>query len=180
MGSRRACRLLLYQPLSYTYHPVVRDHRCLILRLKELAFTRVRYGYRRLTILLQREGWAVGKRLVYRLHRQENLLVRTKQRRKRAAQTRVPLAVATAANQRWSMDFMSERLENGRYFRILTDIDQFTRECPLLWADLSLTGLKVVVCLEQLAARRGLLRAITVDNGAEFCSRALGCPGLPA
>lgn len=84
MGSLRACRLLLYQRSSYSYHPVVKDHRALILRLKELAFTRVRYGYRRLAILLQREGWKVGKRLVYRFYRQESLLARTKQRKKRA------------------------------------------------------------------------------------------------
>lgn len=158
---------------SYWYHPVVKDRRAVLLRLKELAYTRVRYGYRRLTVLLQREGWRVGKKLVYRLYRQENLYVRTKQRKKRAAQIRVPLAAATAANQRWSMDFMSERFENGIYFRVLTIIDQFTRECPLLWADVSMTGLKVVGCLERLAAIRGLPQSITVDNGAEFCSRAI-------
>jgi putative transposase len=145
----------------------------LLLRLKELAFTRVRYGYRPLTILLQREGWRVGKQLIYRLYREENLLVRTKQRRKRAVQARVPLAVATGANQRWSMNFMSERFENGSYFRVLTIIDQFSRECPLLWADVSLSGIKIVAGLERLARIRGVPQAITVDNGAEFCSRAV-------
>jgi len=164
---------MLYCHSSYYYRPKVKDRRALVLRLKELAYTRVRYGYRRLTILLQRDGWRVGKKLVYRLYRQENLYVRTKQRKKRAAQIRVPLAAATAANQRWSMDFVSERFENGVYFRVLTIIDQFTRECPLLWADVSLTGLKVVGCLERLATLRGLPQAITVDNGAEFCSRAI-------
>ena len=152
---------------------MARDERALILRLRELAFTRVRYGYRRLTTLLQREGWKVGKKRVYRLYRSENLLVRTKNRKKRTSHLRVPLGAATAANQRWSMDFMSERLERGRYFRILTIVDQFTRECPLLWADLSLTGPKVVACLDVLAAGRGLPLAITVDNGAEFCSQAM-------
>jgi putative transposase len=161
------------QRSSYYYRPVVKDERALILRLRELAFSRVRYGYRRLTILLQREGWTVGKRRVYRLYRSENLPIRTKNRKKRTSHLRVPLGVATAANQRWSMDFMSERLEGGRYFRILTVIDQFTREYPLLWADLSLTGQKVVACLDVLAASRGLPVAITVDNGAEFCSRAM-------
>ncbi len=71
------------------------------------------------------------------------------------------------------MDFMSERFEDGRYFRILTIVDQYTRECPLLWADLSLTGPKVVTCLDQLAVTRPLPLAITVDNGSEFCSRAI-------
>jgi putative transposase len=169
----QACRLMLLGASSYWYHPHPKDRRALLLRLKELAFTRVRYGYRRLTILLQREGWRVGKKLIYRLYREESLLVRTKQRKKRAAQTRVPLAVATATNQRWSMDFMAERFENGSYFRVLTIIDQFSRECPLLWADVSLSGIKVVACLERLAGIRGVPQAITVDNGAEFCSRAM-------
>jgi len=151
----------------------LKDERALILRLRELAFSRVRYGYRRLTILLQREGWKVGKKRVLRLYRSENLLVRTKHRKKRTSHLRVPLGVATAANQRWSIDFMSERLENGRYFRIFTVIDQFSRECPLLWADLSLTGPKVVACLDVLAGTCGLPLAITLDNGSEFCSRAM-------
>jgi putative transposase len=107
LGSRRACRLLLYHRFGYCHRPVAKDRQTLLMRLKELAFPGMRYGYRQLTILLQRQGWKVGKRLVYQLHRPENLLVRTKQRKKRAAQIWVPLAVATAANQRWSMDFMS-------------------------------------------------------------------------
>ena len=152
---------------------MVRDERALIIRLRDLAFSRVRFGYRRLTVLLQREGWKVGKRRVQRLYRAEGLMVRTQHRKKRASQLRVPLATATAVNQRWSMDFVTERLENGRYFRVLTIVDQFTRECPLLWADVSLTGQKVVFCLQRLAATRGLPLAITVDNGAEFCSRAM-------
>ncbi len=90
------------------------------MRLKELAAVRVRYGYRRLTILLRREGWQVGKRRIYRLYRQENLLVRMKTRRKRVARIRVPLQGAERPNQRWSMDFMSDRLMDGRAFRVLT------------------------------------------------------------
>jgi putative transposase len=152
---------------------VVRDERALLIRLRDLAFARVRFGYRRLTVLLQREGWKVGRRRVQRLYRAEGLMVRTQHRRKRASQLRVPLATATAANQRGSMGFVTERLENGRYFRILTLIDQFSRECLLLWADVSLTGQKVVFCLQKLTAGRGLPLAITVDNGAEFCSRAM-------
>ena len=173
ISRQRACRLLEYNRASYYYQPVVKDERALALRLRELAFSRVRYGYRRLAILLQREGWKVGKKRIYRLYRSENLLVRTKNRKKRTSHLRVPLGSATAANERWSMDFMSERMENGRYFRILTIIDQFTRESPMLWADVSLTGPKVVACLDVLAGGRGLPIAITVDNGSEFCSRAM-------
>ena len=173
VSGRRACRLMHFPRSSYWYTGVVRDERALIIRLRDLAFARVRFGYRRLTVLLQREGWKVGRRRVQRLYQTEGLMVRTKHRRKRASQLRVPLATATAADQRWSMDFVTERLENGRYFRILTLIDQFTRESLLLWADVSLTGQKVVFCLQRLAATRGLPVAITVDNGAEFCSRAM-------
>jgi putative transposase len=143
------------------------------MRLKELAAARVRYGYRRLTILLRREGWSANHKLIYRLYRQENLIVRTKARKKRAAQPRVPLGSASKANERWSMDFMADRLEDGRAFRVLTVIDQFSRECPLLEVGASLTGRQVVDCLERLALFRGMPQAITLDNGAEFCSRAL-------
>jgi putative transposase len=173
VSDRRACRLLKFSRGSFWYTKVPRDERALIVRLRDLVFARVRFGYRRLAILLKREGWAIGVRRVYRLYRTEGLMVRTKGRKKRASQLRVPLATATAANQRWSMDFVTERLENGRYFRILTLIDQFTRECLVLWADASLTGQKVVFSLQRLTASRPLPLAITVDNGAEFCSRAM-------
>jgi putative transposase len=173
LSRQRACRLMMLQRSSYYYRAHLRDHRALTMRLKELAAARVRYGYRRLTILLRREGWSANHKLIYRLYRQENLIVRTKARKKRAAQPRVPLGGARQANERWSMDFMADRLEDGRAFRVLTIVDQFSRECPLLEAGVSLTGRQVVECLERLAMFRGLPQAITVDNGAEFCSKAL-------
>lgn len=134
---------------------------------------RVRYGYRRLTILLRREGWEVNAKRVYRIYREENLIVRTKGRQKRATQPRVPLAQAELPNERWSMDFMAERLVNGQMVRILTIVDQFSRECPLLEARHSFSGGEVVESLEGLRLFRGLPHAITVDNGTEFCSRKL-------
>ena len=158
---------------TFNYRSQAQDQSALRMRLKELATVRVRYGYRRLTILLQREGWKVGKRRVYRLYRQENLLVRTKTRRKRVTRIRVPLAGAERPNQCWSMDFMSDRLTDGRSFRVLTIVDQFSRECPLLEADRSLTGKRVVDCLSRLAWMHGKPESITVDNGSEFCSRVL-------
>ena len=112
---------------------------------------------------------------VYRLYLQADLGVRTKTRRKRAAEVRLPLTGATQVNQRWSMDFMSDRLADGRAFRILTLVDQFSRECPLLEPGFSLTGKRVVECLDRLASERGLPDAITIDNGSEFCSRAACC-----
>lgn len=158
---------------SYYYRAHPRDNRALLVRLKELAAVRVRYGYRRLTILLRREGWKVNAKRVYRLYSEANLGVRTKARRKRAAQVRVPLAGATQVNERWSMDFVSDRLADGRAFRVLTIVDQYSRECPLLEPGFSLTGKRVVDCLDRLASERGLPDAITIDNGSEFCSRAL-------
>ena len=143
------------------------------MRLRELAATRVRFGYRRLTVLLRREGWPVNAKRIYRLYTEEGLTVRTKHRTKAAGRARVPQAVATAPNQRWSMDFMSARVADGRWFRILTVVDQFTRECVCLRADQSLTGEKVAQALEPVVAQRGAPRAITVDNGSEFASRVM-------
>ena len=173
ISTTRACGLMLLERSSWYYRQHARDNRALTLRLKALAAVRVRYGYRRLTVLLRREGWLVNAKRVYRIYRQENLGIRTKTRRKRAAQARVPLEGAVRVNQRWSMDFMSDRLEDRRSFRVLTIIDQYSRECPLLRVDFSLSGSKVVECLESLATERGVPEAITVDNGSEFCSRAM-------
>jgi putative transposase len=143
-------------------------------RLRELAGTHVRYGYRRLTVLLRREGWHVNAKRIYRLYREEELMVRTKQRRKMARRRRVPIGVAVRPNQCWSMDFVGDKLADGRPFRILTVIDQFTRECVRLESDQSMTGMKVAQALERARQERGSLpKSITVDNGSEFCSRAL-------
>ena len=143
------------------------------MRLKELALTRVRFGYLRLTVLLRREGWAVGKKLVYRLYREMDLSMRTKKRRRLASRSRILLPAADAPNERWSMDFVTSRLENGRYFRVLTLVDQYTRECLALEPAFSMTGVKVAVCLDSVGADRGLPKSIRVDNGTEFQSRAM-------
>jgi putative transposase len=143
-------------------------------RLRELAGTHVRYGYRRLTVLLRREGWRVNAKRIYRLYREEGLIVRTKQRRKMARRRPVSSGIAVRANQCWSMDFVSDKLADGRSFRILTVVDQFTRECVALVADRSMTGMKVAEVLETAKAERGgLPESITVDNGSEFTGRAL-------
>jgi len=103
------------------------------MRLREVAASRVRFGYRRLTVLLRRDGWRVNAKRIYRLYTDEGLTVRTKHRTKAAGRHRVPQAVATAQDQRWSMDFVSECVADGRWSRILTVVDQFTRECLCLW-----------------------------------------------
>jgi putative transposase len=137
-------------------------------RLRELA-VRVRFGYRRLTVLLKRGGWPVNAKRVYRIYREEGLMLRT-QKRKKAAEARAPLAAAMRPNQRWSMDFVSDRLADQGWFRVLTVVDQFTRECILLLADRPLTAAKVAAALDRVVAERGTPESITVDNGSEFAS----------
>jgi putative transposase len=173
VGSRRACRLMQLNRSTYTYRLRKRDTSALRMRLRELAEARQRYGYRRLTVLLQREGWTVNHKRVYELYRQEGLAVRTKKRKKRVSHLRVVPAAPTAANQRWSMDFVTDRLEDGRYFRTLTVVDVFTRECVALHADRKLSGAKVALALDEAGKDRGFPKQITVDNGTEFFSKAM-------
>jgi putative transposase len=145
-------------------------------RLRELAGSRPRYGYRRLTVMLRREGWKVNTKRVYRIYREENLGVRTAKRKKRSTHSRVPLPEPTRPNQRWSMDFVSDRIADGRWFRILTVVDQYTRECLCAYADRSQTGEKVVVQMKRLALLRGVPESITTDttdNGGEFAGKAM-------
>ena len=152
-------------------HP--RDYTLLRRRLRELAGTRVRYGYRRLMVLLRREGINNCHNAVYRIYREENLGVKRRKRRKRAANIRTTPEPARRVNERWSMDFVTDRLESGRAFRVLTLIDQYTRECPVLEPGVSLTGRAVVDSLERVRSERPLPESITVDNGGEFAGRAL-------
>jgi putative transposase len=142
-------------------------------RLGELAGNRPRYGYRRLTVLLRREGWKVNTKRVYRIYREENLGVRTAKRKKCSTHVRVALAAPTRPNQCWSMDFVSDRLADGRWFRILTVVDQYTRECVCAFADRSQSGEKVVMQMKRLTALRGAPESITTDNGGEFAGRAM-------
>jgi putative transposase len=142
-------------------------------RLRELAAVRVRFGYRRLTVLLKREGWRVNAKRIYRLYGDEGLAVRTKPRKRLASRARVPLPAPTRPNERWSMDFVSARTVDGRWFRTLTVLDIYTRESLALVVDRSLTGAKVATALTPIVQRRGAPTAITVDNGGEFVSRAM-------
>ena len=143
-------------------------------RLRALAAVHVRYGYRRLTVLLRREGWPVNAKRVYRLYSEEGLIVRTKQRKKMARRERLPRPIAARPNQCWSMDFVSDKLADGRSFRILTVVDQFTRECVCLEADRSMTGSKVALALTNAGVERESMPvSITCDNGSEFASKAL-------
>jgi putative transposase len=115
----------------------------------------------------------VNAKRIYRLYTADGLAVRTKVRKKIARRARVPTQAATRPNEKWSMDFVAARLLDGRWFRVLTVVDQFTRECLVLLADRSLSGQKVALALSQVIAERGAPVSITVDNGAEFYSRAM-------
>jgi putative transposase len=141
------------------------------MRLRDLAAARPRYGYRRLTVLLRREGRAVNAKRVYRLYKEEGLTVRVKRRRKLAAQARVPLPAPAAPGERWAMDFMSDALMDGSRFRVLTVVDVFTRECVALEPATSLPADAVTALLDRALRRRKTPAAITIDNGTEFTSR---------
>jgi putative transposase len=173
LSERRACGLIGITCWSNRYQSCRDPQMDLRMRLRELAATRVRYGYRRLTVLLRREGRQVNAKRVYRLYCEEGLQVRTKKRAKRAAHVRVPLPAASHRNQRWSMDFVSDRFANGLWFRVLTVIDQFTKEGLCTHADCRQTGKKVVEQLDQLVAERGAPDSITIDNGGEFAGREM-------
>ena len=173
VSQRRAARLLPMNRGTLRYVARRDDQLALRRRLLELAAVRVRFGYRRLTVLLRREGWRVNAKRVWRLYREEGLTVRTKRRKKLASRARVPPPRATAPQQRWSMDFVHDRLVDGRPVRILTVIDQFTRECLALVAAPRWCGEDVAAALETVVQPRGVPRSITVDNGSEFQSRAM-------
>jgi putative transposase len=142
-------------------------------RLRELAGERRRFGYRRLTVLLRREGRVVNPKRVYRIYREEGLAVRHQKRPRRKAEARQPLVLPTRANQVWTMDFTHDQLASGRKFRTLNLMDGFTRESPRIEVDTSLPGLRVVRVLEDVARQRGYPQAIQVDNGPEFISRVV-------
>jgi len=143
------------------------------MRLRELAAGRRRYGYRRLLVLLKREGVHVNHKKLRRLYREERLQVRHRRGRKRALGARAPSAVPQGPNQRWSLDFVSDALISGVRFRILTVVDDFTRECLGLVADTSLSARRVGRELDTIVAHRGRPAVIVSDNGTEFTSHAM-------
>ena len=171
-SQRRACRLVEVDPKTVRREatadaPEVRQ------RLRELAGERRRFGYRRLGILLAREGMTMNHKKLYRLYRDEGLAVRRRRGRKRATGTRAPMAVPQGPNQRWSLDFVADTLSWGRRFRVLAVVDDFTREALALVVDTSIGGARVVRELDALIARRGRPAMIVSDNGTELTSRAV-------
>lgn len=173
MSERRACRVIGTDRASVRYEATRPDDGELRDRLRALAQERRRFGYRRLHVLLRREGRLVNRKLVQRIYREERLTVRRRGGRKRAVGTRRPMETPLLANQRWSLDFVSDQLSDGRRFRILAVVDDCTRECLALVADNSLSGLRVARELDDVISQRGRPAIIVSDNGTEYTSNAI-------
>ena len=150
-----------------------RKLRRMLTPLRDLVAVRRRFGYRRLGILLEREGVSMNKKKLFRLYLEEGLAVRRRRRRKRATGTRAPMVVPDGPNQRWSLDFVADSLSWGRRFRILCIVDDFTREALALVVDTSIGGQRLARELDVLTARRGKPWTIVSDNGTEMTSRVM-------
>jgi putative transposase len=165
---------MLLRRSSWYYRSCKDKQIALRMRIREIAAVRVRYGYPRIHVLLRREGWHVNRKRVYRLYREEGLNLRAKRPKRRvSAAVRVGRPEIMGLNDCWSMDFVSDTLADGRRYRALTVVDNFSRECLGIKAEQSVTGQHVVALLERICFYRGAPRTIRVDNGPEFISKAL-------
>jgi len=159
---------------SHRYQSIRDERAALRIRLRDLAGSRIRYGYRRLCTLLRREGWQVNHKLIYRLYVEEGLILRRKRpRRRKSCSVRMERPLATQSNDSWSMDFMSDQLFQGRRYRVLTLVDNFSRESLALRVAERFRGEDVVKVLEAISTQRGFPKSIRVDNGPEFISKSL-------
>ena len=173
VSERRACSALPVDRSSMRYRPRRPDDVPLRTRLKALSHERKRFGYHRLHLMLAREGWHVNHKKLRRIYREEGLQVRKRGGRKRALGTRAPIQLPDRVNRRWSLDFVSDAFTDGRRFRILTVVDDYSRECLALVADTSLSGKRVTRVLDQLIEARGKPATIVSDNGTELTSMAV-------
>jgi putative transposase len=171
---RRACRLIGLSTATWRYERQLDPtNQQLLERLKVHAADRPRFGYRRLHSLVDREGLRVNHKRVYGVYRAAELQVRRRRRKRLTRGQRVPLPAPSRRGERWSMDFMVDTLADGRGFRTLNIVDDFTRECVVIEVDRSLPGLRVVRVLDRLAETVGLPEILVMDNGPEFSGRAL-------
>jgi putative transposase len=171
---RHACRLVALSRSVYQYRSHRDPQTALRQRMCEIAATRVRYGYRKIRVLLQREGYQVSKNRLYRLYREEGLSLRYRPNRKRRMQMSRPArAKATAANQAWSLDFVADQLAKGERFRALTIVDVFTREALAIEVGQRLGASDVVRVLDGLRVKRAAPRMLYCDNGSEFTSQVM-------
>ncbi len=172
VSERRAVRFTGFPRSTIRYRSVREPQEVLRARIRELAGERPRWGYRTIHNLLRREGWPVNRKRVQRLYREEGLAVRRRGKRRRSQIPRPIRDPLGGANQRWSMDFMSDTLSSGRTFRCLTIVDEFSRECLAIQVAHSIPAVRVIEVLEGLREDRGLAPLIVTDNGSEFTSRA--------
>jgi putative transposase len=173
MSERRACKAIGCCRMTVRYKATRADDAHLRQRMRAIAEVRRRFGYRRLHVLLEREGYLVNHKKLFRLYREERLAVRRRGGRKRAIGTRAPMMVPMVTNDRWSLDFVSDQLTDGRRFRILAVVDDCTRECLALVADTSLSGTRVARELDRLIIERGKPKMVVSDNGTELTSNAI-------
>lgn len=174
VSQRRACDGLGIPRSTVRYESVADPQQALRMRIRDLAYARVGYGYRRIHILLLREGWQVNHKRVYRLYREQGLGMRRKTPRRRAAcRKREMRPTASHKNECWSMDFMSDQLYDGRRLRFLTIVDNHTRESLGIHVGQRIRGLDVAQVLERIVLRHGAPETIRVDNGPEFISKEL-------
>ena len=173
VSERRACRIIGCSRMTARYRSRRADDSSLRMRLRALAHDRRRFGYRRLHLFLQREGFRVNHKRLFRIYREERLMVRRRGGRKRALGTRAPITIPEMANDRWSVDFAADQLIDGRRLRIFIVLDDCTRECPALIADTSISGVRVARELDRIVENRGKPKTIVSDNGTEFTSNAV-------
>lgn len=174
MATVRACRLARFSRAGFYRKSMAKDQSALRLRIREIAHARPRSGYQRIHVMLRREGWPVNKKRVRRLYRLDGLQLRTRiRRRKHMCLHRGPVPVPSAPHERWSMDFVHDQLIDGRPFRILTVVDQLSRESPLIEVDFAMSGQRVADALEARTADMSAPVSIAVDHGSEFTSKAL-------
>jgi len=169
-SERQACKLMDMDRTSYRYQPRPDHNAALRQELMALARQRPRYGYRRLSVLLERRGFSASPQRVYRVYREEHLAVR-RLKRKWLLRPAPEGALLSAANQEWSIDFLADGLATGRGLRILTVVDSFTRECLAIEVDTSLSSRRVTRALEWIVSQRRAAAVIRCDNGPEFTSR---------
>jgi putative transposase len=171
---RKACAAIGLSRMVYLYQPVAADNTALVMRMKEITQTRVHYGYRRVHVMLKREGFKDNHKRVYRLYKEQGLTLRHKRpKRNKAAQLRQPKTLAHGINQIWSMDFVADNLFDGRKLRMLTVVDCYTRESLAIHVGQSLKGEDVVRVLSRIVHERGQPQTIKTDNGSEFISKVM-------
>lgn len=173
VSQRRACSVLDVDRTSVRYVSRRPDDAELREKIRRIAAERRRFGYRRIHLMLAREGVAVNQKKLRRLYAEERLQVKRRGGRKRALGTRRPMSLPERPNQRWSLDFVSDTFTDCRRFRILAVVDDFTRECLGLVPDTSISGRRVARELDRIVARRGRPKAVVSDNGTELTSLAI-------